>query len=229
MNVLTVIPARGGSKRVTRKNLIELGGKPLINWTLDLALEIFDNQSVLVSTDNEKIARTAIKTGANVPWLRPYELSQDNSSLVEVTLHALEWFEANVQIVDCILLLQPTSPFRTLANIKSALDLFEKNRNPVITIRIADTPPGWALKIEGEFVLPYFDNSDLGLQSQQLKTAYTPSGSVYAISPHDLRKFRTFFTKSTQPLIINSEKENLDIDTEWDLKIARYLLNDSIK
>src|SRR3990170_965342 len=120
--VLAVIPARGGSKSIPRKNIKPLGGKPLIGWTIDAALQSRMLSRVIVSTDDAEIAQAARECGAETPFLRPPELAQDDSSSISVVLHALQWLEEQEHFSpDYVLLLQPTSPFRNAHDIRAAI------------------------------------------------------------------------------------------------------------
>ena len=116
MRILTVIAARGGSKRLPGKHIRVLGEKPLIIWSIDVAKDIPEICDILVSTDDTAIASVCTEAGILVPWLRPVELATDTANLVDVVLHALGWYETEKGAVDGILLLQPTSPFRTKKN-----------------------------------------------------------------------------------------------------------------
>ncbi len=121
MKILALIPARGESKRLKNKNILDLGGKPLVNWSIEQAVAIENIVDVLVSTDSEKIAKVSKKAGAIVPWLRPKNLATDNASSVDVAIHAVDWYESQVCTIDGLLLLQPTSPFRSKATIEKQL------------------------------------------------------------------------------------------------------------
>ena len=113
MKILALITARSGSKRIPDKNIKKLCGRPLINWSIDVAKDVEDICDILVSTDSPIIAEIANKAGALVPWLRPEDMAIDSASSVDVSLHALDWYQSEVGKVDGLILLQPTSPFRT--------------------------------------------------------------------------------------------------------------------
>ena len=125
MKILALIPARGGSKRLPRKNVLPLGGKPLIVWSIDVAKDIPEICDILVSTDDSEIAEISKKAGALVPWLRPADLATDDSSSIDVVLHALNWYEREKQTIHGILLLQPTSPFRSQATKIKFIKIFK--------------------------------------------------------------------------------------------------------
>lgn len=221
MRILALITARGGSKRLPGKNIRVLGGKPLIVWSIDVAKDIPEICDILVSTDDPAIATVCSEAGALVPWLRPAELATDTASSVDVVLHALDWYEAEKGAVDGILLLQPTSPFRTRESVHKGIELFEKHdRQPVLGISPTHAHPMWTLKMEGDYLVPFMQEHGLGTRSQDLPPAYVVSGSFYLKSPAELRACKSFLGAKTVPLLIESPQETLDIDTEWDWKVA---------
>ena len=128
MKILALITARGGSKRILRKNIRPLGGKPLIVWSINIAKDIAEIVDILVSTDDPKISEVAKNAGAMVPWLRPPELATDTASPVDVCLHALEWYEKENGKIDGLMLLQPTSPFRSRDTILRGNELVREQK-----------------------------------------------------------------------------------------------------
>lgn len=225
MKILVLIPARGGSKRLPGKNIRLLGGKPLIVWSIDVARGIPEICDILVTTDDPAIAAICSKAGAYVPWLRPAELATDTASSVDVTLHALDWYEAEKGVVDGVLLLQPTSPFRTKETVRKGIELFGKNgQQAVLGVSPTHAHPMWMLKKEGEYLVPFMQEHGFGTRSQDLPPAFIVNGSFYLISPAELRACQSFVGVKTMPLIIESLQEALDIDTEWDFKMAEAIL-----
>lgn len=228
MRILALITARGGSKRLPGKNLRPLGGKPLIIWSIDVAKDSPEICDILVSTDDAAIAAVCAGAGAYVPWLRPAELATDTASSVNVALHALDWYEAEKGAVDGILLLQPTSPFRTQATVQRGIDLFSKHgHQPVLGVSPTHAHPMWMLKMEGDYLTPFMREHGLEARSQDLPPAYVVNGSFYLISPSDLRARRSFVGLKTIPLLIESPQEAVDIDTEWDWLIANTVSSSS--
>jgi CMP-N,N'-diacetyllegionaminic acid synthase len=228
MRILALITARGGSKRLPCKNIRLLGGKPLIVWTIDVTKNIPEICDVLVSTDDPVIAEICKEAGAYVPWLRPDELATDKATSVDVAMHALDWYEAKKGPVDGILLLQPTSPFRTKETVKKGINLYRQHGQlAVLGVSPSDTHPMWALKIEDDYLVPFIQNHGLDIRSQDLPPAYVVNGSFYLISPAELRRCRSLVSSKTIPLLIHSAQEALDIDTEWDFKIAEFIFNAS--
>ena len=228
MKILALIPARGGSKRLPRKNVKLLGGIPLINWSINATVGVSEICDVLVSTDDPEIAEIAIKASALVPWLRPKELASDNASSVDVALHALDWYESVNGKVDGLLLLQPTSPFRTRESINTGIKRFkEKHNKPIIGVTQNHNHPLWSLELKDGYLIPFEDSNSLNMRFQDLPQFFNINGSFYLISPQDLRHNRSFIGNHNVPLISNSPKEDIDINTEWDFEIAKYILSNS--
>lgn len=221
--VLALIAARGGSKRLPGKNIRNLGGKPLIAWTIDIALESRLYCDVLVSTDNAAIAEVAKKHGALVPWLRPADLATDTAGSVDVALHALDWYEANHGKVDGLALLQPTSPFRTQKTLKESLDLFlSSGCRPVVSVTPALSHPAWCFSIHEDHLEPFLGWEEADKRSQDLPPAFVTDGSMYIISPTCLRSERRFVNNRARAYIVKAD-EALDIDTSEDWEIAEQI------
>jgi len=226
MKILALILARGGSKRLPGKNIRPLGGKPLINWSIDVVHGMPEISDVLVSTDDSQIAEVASLAGAMVPWLRPAELASDTATSVDAAIHAVDWYEDEYGKVDGALLLQPTSPFRTAAAVSQGIALFRSHGlAPVIGVSATHAHPMWALKITGNGCLvPFMEDHRLEMRSQDLPPAYIVNGSFYLITPNALREKRTFMLDGSVPLLQNDHMEALDIDTDWDFQLAEFML-----
>lgn len=225
--LLAIIPARGGSKRLPGKNVRILGDKPLISWSIDVAKNISNITDILVSTDSEQIASIGRSSGALVPWLRPTELSTDSASSVDVVLHALEWYERSYGRVDGVIVLQPTSPFRTVATIRGGIDLFKSyGRKPIVAVSLTQSHPMWTFTISNNYIKPYFNGDGLKMRSQDLPPAYVVNGVLYIIAPEDLRLKKSFFEGDIVPLVIESSIEGIDIDTEFDFMVAKACVDE---
>jgi len=225
MKIMTLIPARGGSKRLPGKNIRLLGDKPLINWSVDVCKGLDFISDVVVSTDDEVIRQIALKAGAMAPWLRPYELSTDSTSSIDVALHALTWYESVYGQVDGVMLLQPTSPFRTRDTIKRGVDLYVQNSfNPVIAISSASSHPMWCFSLDHNKLVPMAKDG-LNTRSQDLPPAYVVNGSFYLATADHIKNNRSFYGENMTPLIIESPIESLDIDTDFDWLVAQACLN----
>ncbi len=226
MKVLGLIPARGGSKRLPGKNTRELGGHPLIAWSIRSALDSKCCNDVLVSTDNQCIAEIAGKYGADIPWMRPGELATDEASSVDVALHAIDAYEASRGPVDALLLLQPTSPFRTAASIRHAMALFSvfDGRRPLVSVKPAQTHPAWCFEVSENSMVPCLGWSELSRRSQGQKPAWALDGAIYIISPDTLRTERSFLPEDVLPFEIRQAHESMDIDTLDDFELCEMFL-----
>jgi CMP-N-acetylneuraminic acid synthetase len=203
-----------------------LGDKPLINWTIEAVKEIPEICEILVSTDNSDIALIAKMAGARVPWLRPALLSTDVATSVDVAIHALDWYEKEFCKVDGLLLLQPTSPYRTKLTIQRGINLFKEfNQQPVIGVSPSQSHPQWALKQQGNFIVPFMKDHKLGIRSQELTPSFTPNGLLYLVSPEYLRREYSFGGMMAIPCHTSSMKEAIDIDSKSDFEFAEYMLS----
>ena len=220
MKILALITARGGSKRVPGKNVRPLGRRPLISWSIDVVKGMHEICDILVTTDDPEIAGITRNEGALVPWLRPGELATDSASSVDVALHAIDWYEGNKGKVDGLLLLQPTSPFRSRSSVERGIEMFCKNQfRPVVGVSPARSHPMQCFKIEGDQMRPFIAGGET-LRSQDLPPAYEVNGAIFLIAPDDLRRERSFYPENMLPLVIDAPEESIDIDTEWDWLIA---------
>lgn len=225
MKILAIVPARSGSKRLPGKNIKILGDKPLIAWTIECAKKIHDICDVIVSTDSTEIADVAKQYGAKVPFIRPVELSTDIASSVDVMLHALGEYERREGFVDGVMLLQPTSPFRSIDLINRGIQKYqENNKGTIVGVSPVRDHPEWVMKKKGDLLVPYIAESQLSARSQDLQDAYVVNGCFYLIEPDLLKKTKKIVSTNILPLIVNSMEESLDIDDHWDWKIAQMIL-----
>ncbi|MBS0418968.1 MAG: acylneuraminate cytidylyltransferase family protein [Proteobacteria bacterium] len=221
MRLLALITARGGSKRVPGKNIRPLGGAPLLVWSVRAVNGVPEICDTLVSTDSAEIAQVARDGGALVPWLRPPELSTDFASSADVCLHALNWYESVAGAVDGLLLLQPTSPFRSRDTIIRGIELFRSHeRRPVIGVSPAASHPLWCFRVEGDELRPFLDG-ERHIRSQDLPAAFVLNGSFYLVTPQQLRARGAFYHADAVPLVSEDPAEGIDIDTEWDWLLAQ--------
>lgn len=221
MRILALITARGGSIRVPGKNIRLLGGRPLIEWTIDVVKDLSQICDVLISTDDPNIAAICKAAGAYVPWLRPSELATDTASSVDVALHALDWYESTKGCVDGLLLLQPTSPYRTQKTVLKGIKLFQERKCSVIAVSEVKIHPARCFFIRSDRINMFYQ-----ADSKHIEPAYAANGSFYLISPISLRKEKSFLETSTVPMIIDNPRETLDIDTEWDWLLAEEFLKE---
>jgi CMP-N,N'-diacetyllegionaminic acid synthase len=221
MRILALITARGGSKRIPRKNIRPLGGIPLINWSIEVVRGLAQICDTMVSTDDAEIAEIARGSGALVPWLRPSILATDSSGSVDVCVHALDWYEGHNGAVDGLLLLQPTSPLRRRDSVKRGLALFQEQGQTVLGFAKAPSHPAWCFHLVDGAMRPVLGEGAPVPRSQDLPPNYVVNGAFYLIAPTILRMERSFYgPSSVVPLIFERPEESIDIDTEWDWMVA---------
>lgn len=222
--IVALIPARGGSKGIKNKNIIDLCGKPLISYTIQAALESKYIDKVIVSTDSQEIADVAIKYGAEVPFLRPGELASDTSKTIDAVMHAVGELEKRKEEYDILILLQATQPLRTADDIDSAIELFIKNKGQsLVSVSPVEDNPILIRTIDNLGRM----NSILPMKStcrrQNMPLYYRVNGCIYInlISELDLN---TSFNDNKIPYIMPKER-SVDIDEIKDLLIAQYYIS----
>lgn len=220
---LAVIPARGGSKRLPRKNVLDLAGKPLIAWTIEAAKNSKYIDHFIVSTDDQEISDVSKKHGAEV-LTRPAELANDIASSVDVVLHAIA---AQSQPYDYVILLQPTSPLRTAQHIDEAIELlFEKDANAVISVCETDHSPLWANTLPEAGNMGSFIREEVqGKRSQDIPIFYQLNGAIYLINSASLKQSKSFIQATNGYAYIMSKKDSVDIDTDLDFEFVSLLIN----
>ncbi len=226
--ILSLIPARAGSKRIPSKNTKHLLGVPLIAWSIQSALNS-KLENVIVSTDDKKIADIALKYGAKIPFMRSNELATDEANVVDVVIEVIDFYQRAGEVFDAVLLLQATSPFRTTETIQSAISQFD-GKQSVISVSPTNSHPYWCKKVENGELLPFNNMQNSSLKrSQDLPKAYQLNGSIYLSSIDNIIKNKSFYSHNTRALIINSEQEALDIDTPFDWFVAEAIANNRAK
>lgn len=225
-DIIALIPARGGSKGVPRKNLHPLRGKPLIAYSIVEASKSDQIDAVFVSTEDGEISRVSEDLGAEVIE-RPAGLAQDETPTLDVVLQALEELETAGRSVRCVVLLQPTSPLREARDIDEAITLFlAEDCESVVSVYKSNHPPQWMLTIEDGYLKPLFGEASLNLRRQSLPETYTPNGAIFVSTPSALRANRSFYTPKSLPYLMPAER-SVDIDTYFDLRVAELALNAS--
>jgi CMP-N,N'-diacetyllegionaminic acid synthase len=220
---LAVIPARGGSKRIPGKNLALLGGKTLLQYSIDAALASLRVGRTLVSTDDQEIARAGLAGGAEVPQMRPDEFARDESPMLGVIRHAISMAEPDRHWVEAVVLLQPTSPFRTAAHVDAAIARYEASgARTLVSVRAATQHPYYAWRADNERLMPFFSMQQMEIVRQDLPPALFETGAIYILNRKDLDAGR-FYGASIAPFEMD-ERASLDIDTPQDLEFARFLL-----
>ena len=230
MRNVALIPARAGSKTVAKKNIKLLNGIPLIAYTIKMALKNPRINKVIVSTDDEEIAGIAKKYGAEVPFLRPVELAQDNTPDRPVILHTLTWLKKNEQFEpDLLIYLRPTSPFKTNPIIDECLNMIEseKELTSLRTVNIAEGTdhPYWMFKNENNLLKPFIDNIRISkyYQRQLLPSCYKLNGVVDILKPNIVNNNENIFGNNIG--FVEIDRLNaIDIDDELDFSFAEFLI-----
>lgn len=222
MKTLALIPARAGSKGVRGKNTKLLAGKPLLQYTIEAAKAVFAPEQICVSTDSEEIKACAEKAGLQVPFLRPSALATDTAGMREVMLHALGYYAAKGFTADVVLLLQPTSPFRTSQHIREALQLFRLDIDMVVSVKETKSNPYFNLFEENEEGFLQLSKSGTFTRRQDCPNVWEYNGAVYVINTQSLREMPVSGFSKVKKYEMD-EVSSLDIDTELDWKLAELL------
>jgi CMP-N,N'-diacetyllegionaminic acid synthase len=232
MRILGLIPARGGSKGIAGKNIKCLGGRPLIGYTSEIALQSHYLTEVILSSDDASIITIAKELGISVPFVRPNALAQDTTPSIDVILHALEWYQAHAIFFDAVCLLQVTSPFRTVAFLDAAIEKFIKSGCDSL-ISVQQIPheynPHWAFEVNSEGNLKIATGEEQIIsRRQELPVSYHRDGSIYITKTEVLLRDHSLFGKTTA--FIESDSESyVNIDTMADWNIAEEMIKKNKK
>ncbi len=221
--ILAVIPARGGSKGVPGKNIKMAGGKPLIAWIIEAARASAYVDRLILSSDDNEIISIAEKYNCEVPFVRPPKLAQDNSSVSDVIVHALNKMPG----FDYIMLLQPTSPLTETRDIDGCIEFCINGEAPsAVSVAEPDKSPYWMFTIDGEKkIVPLLGEKYLNKRRQDLPKIYMPTGAVYIAEVGWFLKNRSFYSDSTKGYTIPVER-SLDIDSELDFNQFELIICD---
>lgn len=229
MRILTIIPARCGSKGIKDKNIIDVCGKPLISYSIEQALNLKNKDlvdTVLVSTDCDKIADIAKEYGAEVPFLRPQEISSDKAKSIEFYLHAIEFYEKSGIFFDAVLLLQPTSPLRDELILENSINLFKKNDNKsLISVYKEEYINDLVMyrDINDKEIEPLNNLHNKGVRRQDHGSIYVRNGSIYISDINFIKENGLII--SDKPLFIEMSKgQSVNVDTMEDLKLLRKIM-----
>ena len=225
--MIAIIPARGGSKGLPGKNILLLNGQPLINYTIQAAIQSKEISRVIVSTDSADIAAVARKAGAEVPFLRPKELATDSSLAIDTYLYTCERLSDNSnKPVEHIVVLLPTSPLRLSEDIDHAIEIFkEKNADSVISVTEMSHPISWVKEIDKNGVLRNYmlDEGNKLSNRQEYQVKYIPNGSIYILKYSLLKRNRDYYSEKTYPYIMPRDR-SIDIDDKIDFDMADFFM-----
>lgn len=222
---LAIIPARGGSKRLPRKNVLDLCGKPLIVWSIEAGLKSKYIDKVVVSSDDDEILNTSKFFGAET-IKRPNELASDTATTFDAIKHTI----VNIENYEYIVLLQPTSPLRSAKHIDEAIRLLEeKKADAVISVCEMDHSPLWSNTLpENGSMSSFLRDEVLNKRSQDLEKYYRLNGAIYICKTDKLLENKGFFLEENIFAYKMDRKESIDIDEKIDFKIAEYLIGEKI-
>jgi len=230
--ILAIIPARGGSKGISKKNIKPLLGKPLLTWTIEQAQKSKYISRVFVSTENKEIAKIAEQNGVEIPFLRPDEFAQDNSPTSDAIIHTLNTFEKLGEFYEIIIILEPTSPLRKKDDIDNAIEIYLHNSSDsesLVSVGEVQLENPYVMKIiENNHVVPFLENKQTFYQRQQLPKIYFPYGVIYLTTVRAFREFGTFYQKTTLPYKIE-RWQNYEIDDLCDFYCVETILKTKLK
>lgn len=225
--IIAIIPARGGSKGLPKKNILELNKKPLISWTIEKAIQSKLIDKIFVSTDSKEIAGVAERFGVKIPFLRPKEFAKDNSPSYEAIIHTLESLENIGEKFDYVALLEPTSPLRKKNDIDMAIKKLLDNEKVESLVSVGEVHMEHPIIIkkmdENGFISPYINDVKSIHQRQQADKAYFPYGVIYLSKTQSYKTNKTFYLKKTLSYEID-RWQNYEIDDYIDFIIVEKLI-----
>jgi CMP-N,N'-diacetyllegionaminic acid synthase len=226
MTIIAVIPARGGSKGIPRKNLALVDGKPLIAYSIEAAKGAKTIDRIIVSTDDAEIAKVSAQWGAEIPFMRPADLANDAAPMLGVLQHALEWCENTVGPVEAVVLLQPTSPLRNALHIDEAVALF-RAQAPSSVVSVIDVPhqfnPVSVMSFEDGVLMPFLKDKKTATRRQDKPKVYARNGPAVLVCSPDTLKSGELYGDRCVPYVMSAQ-ESLDIDEPEDLRRAETIL-----
>ncbi|MBI96449.1 acylneuraminate cytidylyltransferase [bacterium] len=227
MKILAIIPARGGSKGIPRKNILEIAGKPLIAHSILTALKVKLIDKLIVSTDDEEISDISKHYGADVPFLRPKDYAKDDSPGYLTALHAISEFPSYSDI----LLLQPTSPLRNIEDIEGIIKLRQKSKaKSAVSVTYSWSHPEWCYTLNKNSMnlTSFLKKKDIFHNRQNLDSTYIPNGALYFCNSKWLQSSKKFIGEDTKAFIMPPER-SIDIDSHLDWFFAEKLLEREFK
>ena len=228
MKGIAIIPARGGSKGIKNKNIIDVMGKPLIAYTIEPAIKAMKDgliKDVIVSTDSEEIAEIARESGANVPCLRPPSIAGDKAKMPDAILHMLEYSQSMGIEMDSVMVLQPTSPLRTYEDIRTSVELYDSNSAQSLISCYPDETIAATImyRLERGFAIPLSENHNKGIRRQDHERLYIRNGAIYITAISYLKANRRMISEN--PLMYQMPKSrSVNLDTEEDLRLLLAMM-----
>ena len=225
--MIAIIPARGGSKGLPGKNIKLLNGAPLICHSISAALKADSISRVIVSTDDNEIAKISQDCGAEVPFIRPKALAEDDSMVMDAYLYTLDRLrDTSEEFIESFVALLPTAPLRSSNDIDNAVEIFlERKADSVLSVTEADVPIEWYKKIDQNGLLKnYLPEIDAVNNRQDHNQAHIPNGAIYVFRMELLRETRQYYHDKTYPYVM-SRNSSVDIDEPIDFEWAEFLIN----
>lgn len=228
MKPLIIIPARGGSKGIPHKNIKLLNGKPLIQYTIDVARQIVPDEDICVSTDDQEIIKVVENYSLKVPFIRPAELASDTAGTYEVLLHAIDFYEAQGKQYDCVLLLQNTSPFRAAEHVRQAMALYKPEIDMVVSVNeIASNPYYNCFEVGDDGYLKKTLDSTMFTRRQDAPKTYEYNGAIYIFNLQRLKE--THYGNFTKRVMYEMDRvHSVDLDTMMDWKYAEFIIKENL-
>lgn len=228
MNILVVIPARGGSKGIPHKNIKKLNGKKLITYSIDVARQLTSDDNICVSTDDDNIIATVENYGLKVPFKRPAELATDSAGTNGVLLHALDFYENQGRTYDVIVLLQPTSPFRSIDSLSAAVDLYTPDVDMVVSVKEAVTNPYYnSFEENDKGLLVISKGEGLIERRQDAPKVWEFNGSIYVINTTRLKEVGLSRLNRIKKYVMD-DFHSIDLDTMMDWYMAEYIISNHL-
>jgi len=229
MKTLVIIPARGGSKGIPRKNIKPLNGKPLIYYSIDCARAICPDEDICVSTDDAEIISVVEQYGLKVPFVRPAELASDTAGTYEVLLHALDFYEKQGRHYDAVVLLQNTSPFRKAEQVKEALELYNDKVDMVVSVKECAANPYYCVFEEDKDGFLHVCKGEGNIfRRQDAPKVYEYNGAVYIMKAATLKTTHMHKMQKRVKYVMD-DLSSFDLDTMWDWQMAEMLLEQNDK
>lgn len=228
MKILYLIPARGGSKGLLRKNIKLLNGKPLIHYSIDFARKFTTDKNICLSTDDDEIIKCAREADFEVDFVRPKHLASDTANTNDVIIHAIEYYESKGILYDLVVLLQPTSPFRKKEHLLEMIDSWNNNLELLVSVKESHESPYFNLFEENDKnELVKIKDSKI-TRRQDAPKVYSYNGSIYIFNIKSLKRKKINKLKKIKKYLMDNPIYSLDIDTHFDWLIAETIINNKL-
>jgi len=226
--MIAIIPARGGSKGLKKKNITRLFGKPLIAWTIETLLKAKNIKEIIISTDDEEIASVCKEYDVNIPFMRPSRLSQDTSLAIDVYKYTINRLNKDFGYnINDFLISLPTTPMKNSSDIDNAINTFHTNKaDSVISCAAISHPINWIINVdENKKITRFIKNIPVKkmMNRQESVSQYIPNGAIYILKLENIIKYNSYYTENSLAYIMPKIR-SVDIDTIHDLTYAEYLL-----